>query len=512
MTHKLSFHAGRKGPLYSMKGTPNSRLVSVLVFSAVAAAFGISAACGPTPTKGDGQPDASVVTQHDSTVQDGDGSVPMDGPALFLDGSGDKDAGNAYVLDAAVDPDGCPPEMRATCDNPVDPGCQNAEICDNGLDDDCNGQIDDGCSCRPGDVQPCFQGPPGYANVGGCTMGTQTCEGTTEFGHWGPCEGGIFPTPEVCDALDNDCNGCADDGLCCAPEVTCPEPGDIAEAQPFTPYQIDGTQWYSGPAQSWSWEVEGGPCDQVLGTPSFTITGADTATPTLQFTLSGDYTVTMTVTTATDTYTCTFIVHVVGPGLRVELCWEGTGSRDIDLHLLRSDFDTQWCDTNYDCFYMNCKGSNWDLDSWGYSDGPLAECVNSPNGQGANWQARGSCANPRLDVDNISTPGIPENINVDAPTEGQNFRVMVHYYSGSGEAHPLVNIYCDGHRIATYGQSPSLVTGFSTSGGFGCQGDTWRVADVVTHVNGNQVSCDVTALHPNGQQSGYRVLRDDTSY
>ena len=32
---------------------------------------------------------------------------------------------------------------------------------------------------------------------------------------------------------------------------------------------------------------------------------------------------------------------------------------------------------------------------------------------------------------------------------------MVHYYSGSGEAHPLVNIYCDGHRIATYGQAPT---------------------------------------------------------
>ena len=88
---------------------------------------------------------------------------------------------------------------------------------------------------------------------------------------------------------------------------------------------------------------------------------------------------------------------------------------------------------------------------------------------------------------------------------------MVHYYSGSGEAHPLVNIYCDGHRVATYGQAPSLVTGYSISGSF-CQGHTWQVVDVQTHVTGGVTSCTITPLHPDGQTTGYRVLYNNAAY
>ena len=30
---------------------------------------------------------------------------------------------------------------------------------------------------------------------------------------------------------------------------------------------------------------------------------------------------------------CTFIVHIAGPGLRIEMCSNRTGSPDIDLHV-----------------------------------------------------------------------------------------------------------------------------------------------------------------------------------
>ncbi len=464
------------------------------------------AACGPKAGGGsNGTVDARPVDAAlDATVVP-DAARP-DRSVQWQDAG---DAGNVYVYDAAPS-DGCPASMQNPCDSPLDPGCGSDEVCGNGLDDDCDGEVDEGCACTPGQVQECFLGPPNFVGAGACTMGTQTCIGSSEFGSWGPCQGGIWPTPEVCDDLDNDCNGCVDDGLCCAPPLSCPESSDIAEAQPFVPYELDGTQWYAGPASAWHWEVEGGPCDQLLGNTSFEIENADTSHPRIHFTLSGDYTVTMTVETpAGDTYTCTFVVHVAGPGLRVELCWEGTGSRDVDLHLLRSDLGAQWCDMDYDCHYANCKGSNWDLMGWNYSDSPLSACEGGP--MGSYWQNRGSCANPRLDIDNIATPGIPENINVDAPRDGETFRIMVHYYSGSGEAHPLVNIYCDGYRIATFGQAPSVVTGFDRSM-WDCGGATWRVADVTTHVQGGQTSCDVTALHPDGQNAGYRVLYDDTSY
>lgn len=32
-------------------------------------------------------------------------------------------------------------------------------------------------------------------------------------GAWGPCEGSVLPTDEMCDAVDNDCDGSVDDGL-----------------------------------------------------------------------------------------------------------------------------------------------------------------------------------------------------------------------------------------------------------------------------------------------------------
>jgi hypothetical protein len=423
--------------------------------------------------------------------------------------SADAEGGNAYEPDATQDATDCPPGMSQPCDAPIPMGCQAVETCGNGLDDDCNGKADDTCSCTPGAVQSCFLGPPGRVGIGACVAGTQTCQGTAEFGTWGDCVDGLWPVAEVCDGLDNDCNGCVDDGLCCQPPITCPSSADIPEAHPFVPYQLDGKLWYSGPATAWKWDIQGGPCDALLGA-SYTVAGGNTATPTVNFTLSGDYTVTMTVTTPTGDLSCTFVIHVAGPGLRVELCWEGTGSRDVDLHMMRNDFHQDWCAEDYDCYYLTCKASNWKMQSWGYGNSPIAECSGGPEGD--QWIDKGYCSNPRLDIDNIDKPGIPENINVDAPETGQTFRVMVHYYDGSGEPHPMVNIYCDGHRIATYGQAPDFVTGFNDAGGYGCQGSTWRVAEIKTDVSSGSTICDVRALHPPNQNTGYDVRQNTTSY
>lgn len=72
------------------------------------------------------------------------------------------------------------------------------EICDNGLDDDCDGDEDEvDCVCRDGDVRICG------SSVGECRPGQQTCSN----GVWGGCIGRAAPKGEVCNGLDDDCDG-----------------------------------------------------------------------------------------------------------------------------------------------------------------------------------------------------------------------------------------------------------------------------------------------------------------
>jgi len=82
-----------------------------------------------------------------------------------------------------------------------------------GADANCNGVPDadeQGCQatvCQEGTTQSCYDGPTGTAGVGICKSGTQTCTG----GLWGPCVGEVTPHPEVCNGLDDDCDGTVDD-------------------------------------------------------------------------------------------------------------------------------------------------------------------------------------------------------------------------------------------------------------------------------------------------------------
>jgi hypothetical protein len=454
----------------------------------------------------------------------GDDGTGGNGGDIDLAVSDPGDGGSAYNADLAVNTMCVPPQVGMQCPNPIgaNAGCKGVEDCGpsgsgNGLDDNCNGVVDEGCSCVPGAVEKCFLGPPGKRGVGGCTDGTATCSGQ-EFGSWGPCTGSIGPSSEKCDKLDNDCNGCSDDGLCCTPALDCPAPGDprIAPKPPYTDVPLKGELFFPGMATSWSWKIVGGPCDQLFATTttpvaqSFTLMGGNAQDATAHFTLSGDYTVTLTVVgTDGQTYTCTWVQHIVGPGVRLELCWDHSGKDDLDLHVHKPGTTTKWftndgtTDNPDDCYYKNCKadeysstGTHPPQPNWGYANSAIAECVGAP--EGMDWQTNlNACHNPRLDIDNISTSGKPENINIDNPKDGDSFRAAVHYYTGNTEEHPLVNIYCGGNLLATYGKAPDTLTGFNKGAGYNA-GMLWRVADVKATVDasGNTTGCTITQLHP----------------
>ena len=99
------------------------------------------------------------------------------------------------------------------CDGAVGP---SAEVCDDGLDNDCDGEADEDCGCQPGDTRACFPFDPLLVGVGLCSEGTQTCLGGDPDA-WGDCEGAVGPAEEVCeDGLDNDCDGVDEE---CPPHV-----------------------------------------------------------------------------------------------------------------------------------------------------------------------------------------------------------------------------------------------------------------------------------------------------
>jgi len=99
----------------------------------------------------------------------------------------------------------------------IHPGA--VDLCD-GIDNDCSGTADEGCLCTDGSTRSCgtSDGMGGYVSAGQCVVGTQLCVGGT----WGGCIGAVGPAGEVCNSLDDDCDGTVDDGV----TANCYQDGD----------------------------------------------------------------------------------------------------------------------------------------------------------------------------------------------------------------------------------------------------------------------------------------------
>jgi len=124
-----------------------------------------------------------------------------DGYTDCLDGTGSAAGVNGFCGTVPTSADNDCDDSRAD----MNPGL--AEVC-NDIDDNCNGLVDEGLSVA------CYEGPAGTENVGQCRAGMSHCIRGVQTG----CTGQIQPIPEACNGLDDDCNGLVDEAM---PDMTC---------------------------------------------------------------------------------------------------------------------------------------------------------------------------------------------------------------------------------------------------------------------------------------------------
>ncbi|MCB9541233.1 MAG: hypothetical protein H6703_02135 [Myxococcales bacterium] len=180
----------------------------------------LASGCIPLPAELD-EMAAPDVEAPDVDAPDVDAPAPDLGPAPDAAPDPDPEPDAAPVARDEVC-NGLDDDLDGSTDEGVRNDCRGCgpppvEVCD-GFDNDCDLVTDEGadCACLPGTVEPCG------LDRGVCTVGERSCGGD---GRWGECSG-VRPTPEVCNDLDDDCDGDTDNGVLNACRGCGPLPAD----------------------------------------------------------------------------------------------------------------------------------------------------------------------------------------------------------------------------------------------------------------------------------------------
>jgi hypothetical protein len=278
--------------------------------------------------------------------------------------------------------------------------------------------------------------------VGACRRTVSACVHATSQ----TCTPGS-PSAEICNGVDDDCDGMTDEA--CMGTITCP-----ADASMFAGDTRSFSVTTMGMLRNFSWSVVSGPTGGA-STVVWSPTPPTSTTESFRPIIVGIYRVRVEGTDGLNQVrSCEFNVTANSRGLRAELTWNGTG--DVDLHM-HNNVSGAWFDVPNDCHYRNMTPA------WGAA----------------------------LDVDNVTANG-PENIRINTPAVGRTYTIAVHNYANARNRNATVRIYCG----PTAGVTPSVVYTSAALAGTSvgnCTSNTWwDVANVTINADG---SCAIAAIN-----------------